>query len=80
MSWQDPDKEDTTIYNVVVNHEKQYSIWPEYKEFRSVGRMLGKSDLKPKTNGFFSRSRIRRPPYVCFASIGMPDDNLRRAG
>jgi uncharacterized protein YbdZ (MbtH family) len=32
MSWQDPDKEDTTIYAVVVNHEEQYSIWPEYKE------------------------------------------------
>jgi uncharacterized protein YbdZ (MbtH family) len=32
MSWNDPDKEDTTIYKVVVNHEEQYSIWPEYKE------------------------------------------------
>jgi uncharacterized protein YbdZ (MbtH family) len=32
MSWRDPDREDTTIYRVVVNHEEQYSIWPEYKE------------------------------------------------
>lgn len=32
MSWHDPDKEDATIYRVVVNHEEQYSIWPEYKE------------------------------------------------
>jgi len=32
MSWHDPDKEDTTIYRVVVNHEEQYSIWPDYKE------------------------------------------------
>jgi uncharacterized protein YbdZ (MbtH family) len=32
MSWNDSDKEDTTIYKVVVNHEEQYSIWPEYKE------------------------------------------------
>jgi len=32
MSWHDPDREDTTIYKVVVNHEEQYSIWPEYKE------------------------------------------------
>ncbi len=22
------EREDTTIYNVVVNHEEQYSIWP----------------------------------------------------
>ncbi len=32
MSWNDPDREDTTIYKVVLNHEEQYSIWPEYKE------------------------------------------------
>jgi MbtH protein len=25
------DKEDTTIYKVVVNHEEQYSIWPAEK-------------------------------------------------
>ena len=30
MSWQDPDREDTTIYKVVVNHEEEYSIWPEH--------------------------------------------------
>ena len=32
MSWNDPDREDAAIYRVVVNHEEQYSIWPEYKE------------------------------------------------
>jgi uncharacterized protein YbdZ (MbtH family) len=32
MSQHDPDEEDTTIYRVVVNHEEQYSIWPDYKE------------------------------------------------
>ena len=26
MTWED--REDTTIYAVVVNHEEQYSIWP----------------------------------------------------
>ena len=26
------EREDTTIYKVVVNHEGQYSIWPEYRE------------------------------------------------
>ena|SRR5215216_7622757 len=31
MSYQSED-EDKTIYKVVVNHEEQYSIWPEYKE------------------------------------------------
>jgi uncharacterized protein YbdZ (MbtH family) len=28
MSWYDPDREDATIYKVVINHEEQYSIWP----------------------------------------------------
>ena len=31
MAYQSED-EDKTIYKVVVNHEEQYSIWPEYKE------------------------------------------------
>jgi MbtH protein len=26
------EKEDTTIYKVVVNHEEQYSIWPADRE------------------------------------------------
>ena len=26
------EEEDKTIYKVVMNHEEQYSIWPEYKE------------------------------------------------
>jgi MbtH protein len=30
MSWED--REDTTIYKVVVNHEEQYSIWPADRE------------------------------------------------
>lgn len=46
MSWHDPDKEDTTIYKVVVNHEDQYSIWPEYKENPLGWRDAGKTGLK----------------------------------
>ncbi len=26
------------IYNVVINHEEQYSIWPADRETRSAGR------------------------------------------
>jgi uncharacterized protein YbdZ (MbtH family) len=46
MSWHDPDKEDTTIYKVVVNHEEQYSIWPEYKENPRGWKDVGKSGPK----------------------------------
>ena len=46
MSWQDPDREDTTIYKVVVNHEEQYSIWPEYKDNPLGWSEVGKSGPK----------------------------------
>ncbi len=48
MSWNDPDREDTTIYKVVVNDEEQYSIWPEYKEnplgWKDAGKVGAKAE------------------------------------
>ncbi|WP_031429453.1 MbtH family protein [Methylomicrobium agile] len=43
MSW---DEEDTTIYQVVVNDEEQYSIWPDYKEIPGGWRAVGLKGLK----------------------------------
>ena len=40
------EKEDTTIYKVVVNHEEQYSIWPEGRENALGWRDAGKSGPK----------------------------------
>ncbi|HBB30695.1 MAG TPA: MbtH family protein [Cyanobacteria bacterium UBA8803] len=40
------DKEDTTIYKVVVNQEEQYSIWPNYKEIPLGWKDTGKSGHK----------------------------------
>lgn len=48
MSWHDPDREDTTIYKVVVNHEEQYSIWPEYKDNPLGWKDVGKVGPKPE--------------------------------
>jgi MbtH protein len=42
----DQDKEDTTIYRVVVNHEEQYSIWPSYHKNPLGWRDAGKSGTK----------------------------------
>lgn len=48
MGWQEPESEDTTIYKVVMNHEEQYSIWPEYKEnplgWMDVGKVGPKAE------------------------------------
>ncbi|MCM3904409.1 MAG: MbtH family protein [Pyrinomonadaceae bacterium] len=40
------EKEDTTIYKVVVNHEEQYSIWPAHRENPLGWREVGKKGLK----------------------------------
>lgn len=42
------DEQDDTTYRVVVNHEEQYSIWPDFKEvppgWREVGRTGSKTE------------------------------------
>jgi len=48
MSWYDPDREDTTTYNVVVNHEEQYSIWPAHRENPLGWQTVGKTGPKPE--------------------------------
>ena len=45
MSW-DPDEEDDQIYKVVINHEEQYSIWPEDRENALGWKEVGKSGPK----------------------------------
>ncbi|MEH2267144.1 MAG: MbtH family protein [Nostoc sp.] len=40
------EKEDTTIYKVVVNHEEQYSIWPSERENPIGWQDTGKNGLK----------------------------------
>ena len=40
------DEEDTTIYTVVINHEEQYSIWPQGREIPDGWREVGQSGPK----------------------------------
>ena len=46
MSLQHTEDEDKTIYKVVVNHEEQYSIWPEYRDNPPGWNDVGKSGPK----------------------------------
>lgn len=46
MSLHDADREDTTIYKVVVNHEEQYSIWPADRENALGWNDAGKQGTK----------------------------------
>jgi MbtH protein len=40
------DTTDTQLYRVVINHEEQYSIWPEHKAVPLGWRDAGKSGPK----------------------------------
>jgi MbtH protein len=40
------DREDTTIYTVVMNHEEQYSIWPADRELPLGWTAVGKEGSK----------------------------------
>lgn len=42
------EQEDATIYEVVVNHEEQYSIWPANREIPAGWNAAGKQGLKPE--------------------------------
>lgn len=43
MTWND---DDDINYLVVINHEEQYSIWPEYREIPKGWQTVGKSGKK----------------------------------
>jgi uncharacterized protein YbdZ (MbtH family) len=46
MSYSDTEKEDKTVYKVVMNHEEQYSIWPDHKEVPLGWKHVGKTGPK----------------------------------
>ena len=37
---------DDIVFQVVMNHEEQYSIWPDYKEIPKGWTAVGKSGFK----------------------------------
>jgi MbtH protein len=40
------EREDTTVYEVVMNHEEQYSIWPAGRELPLGWTAVGKTGTK----------------------------------
>lgn len=48
------DQDDTTIYNVVVNHEAQYSIWPSSLEPPLGWKLVGHQGSKPVCLAFIN--------------------------
>ncbi len=57
------EKEDNTIYKVVVNHEEQYSIWPADRENALGWRDAGKSGTREECEAFIKKAaKGKRPP------------------
>jgi len=46
------ERDDTTIYKVVLNHEEQYSIWPADRENALGWRDAGKTGTKDECLSF----------------------------
>ncbi len=57
MSWED--REDNTIYKVVMNHEEQYSIWPAHRENALGWNDVGKSGPEAGVPGLHQGSLDR---------------------
>ena len=51
MSWDDED----AVFKVVVNHEEQYSIWPDYKELPSGWTAVGPVGPKAECLAYIDR-------------------------
>jgi MbtH protein len=51
MSWDDED----AVFKVVVNHEEQYSIWPDYKELPNGWTAVGPVGKKAECLAYIDR-------------------------
>lgn len=91
MSSQESEREDTTIYRVVVNHEEQYSIWPEYKEnplgWKDAGKVGPKAeclayikevwtDMRPLSLRKKMEELAKNPPPPAPISSGVREKSL----
>ena len=53
------------LFNVIVNDEEQYSIWPDYKELPAGWRFAGKSGSKDECMAYIKEIWVDfRPPSL----------------
>ena len=53
MAW-DENEVSTITYLVVINHEEQYSIWPDFKEIPAGWRTVGKYGKKDESLAYIN--------------------------
>ena len=71
-----PDFEDNRKYRVVINHEEQYSIWPETREIPAGWKEVGKSGSKEECLSYIEEVWTDMRPL----SLRKMDDNLAKKG
>ena len=71
------EQEDTTIYNVVVNHEEQYSIWPAYRELPLGWSNTGKSGLKSECLAYIKEVWTDMRPLSLRKQMDAAAQNIR---
>jgi MbtH protein len=49
-----PEHRDDPVYRVVVNHEEQYSIWPDWQPIPAGWRVVGRAGTKDECLGYIS--------------------------
>lgn len=66
-------EEDPTIYRVVVNHEEQYSIWPDWKEIPAGWRDVGRSGKKDECLAYIKEVWTDMRPLSLRQRMDNPD-------
>jgi uncharacterized protein YbdZ (MbtH family) len=74
MSLNSPDQEDTTLYSVVVNRERQYSIWPDYKELPPGWESTGKVGTKAESLAYIKEVWRDMTPLSLVQNAGVATD------
>jgi MbtH protein len=72
MSWGD----ENTVYDVVLNHEEQYSIWPTYKSLPAGWRTAGKQGSKAECLAYIDEVWVDMRPLSLRRAM---DDEAARA-
>jgi len=71
------DKEDTTTYRVVVNHEEQYSIWPAMKEIPPGWTDTGKTCPKTECLAYIKEVGTDMRPLSLRTEMDQRDGHVR---
>ena len=72
--------EDTTRYDVVVNHEDQYSIWPEGREKPLGWNYGGKTGTKEECLAYIESVWTDMRPLSLRLKMKEQEDERERAG